>query len=158
MKNTIKIMAVFTMMIAVASCRPDIPSDIGPAYDAVSGFSGTWRLTQVELTDLQEALQETRDISPYYASDFGAVTLIGTEGTYEVEDGAGDFFIGEQGSFVFDDPTFPSNIIFYTNEGDTVTAGLSRMVREIDNTMGFNVAREHCGAPNVQYNYSFIRE
>ncbi len=42
MKNTIKIMAVFTMLIAVVSCRPEIPSDIGPAYDAVSGFSGKW--------------------------------------------------------------------------------------------------------------------
>jgi len=110
------------------------------------------------LTDLQEALLETRDISPYYASDFGAVTPSRTEGTYEVEAGAGNMFIGDQGTFTFDDPSFPSNIIFYTNAGDTVTASLSRLVREIDNNMGFNVPREHCGAPSVQYNFSFIRE
>lgn len=151
-------MAVFMILLTVVSCKPDIPTDIGPSYDAVSGFSGKWRLTQVEMSDLQEALLETRDITPFYASDFGAVTLSGTEGTYEVEAGAGDFFIGDQGTFEFDDPSFPSNIVFYTNQGDTVTASLARMVREIDNDMGFNVSREKCGAPNAQYKFSFIRE
>ncbi|QTN38600.1 DUF5004 domain-containing protein [Cryomorphaceae bacterium] len=158
MKRQFSIAALVALFIGVASCRPDIPSDIGPSYDATSGFSGKWRLSQVDMVDKQEALQETRDITPFYASDFGAVTLSGGEGTYTVEEGAGDFFIGTQGTYSFDDPSFPSNIIFYTDAGDTVTASLSRMVREIDNDMGFNVPREKCDAPSVQYNFSFTRE
>jgi len=147
------------LLIGVTACRPELTGELGPNYNPTEGFSGNWRLMKVDMVDLQEALLETRDITSYYENDFGSITLVGSESTYEVtHQGAGDFFIGESGTFSFDDPQFPSNIIFISNTGDTTSAGLSRLVREIDQEMGFNVARTKCDVPNTQYNFTFIRE
>jgi len=158
-KNKYLIGLVALLLIGVSACRPELTGELGPDYDPTAGFSGNWRLTKVDMVDLQESLLETRDITPFYESDFGSISLVGSEGTYEVTNqGAGDFFIGESGNFSFDDPDFPSNIIFISNVGDTINAGLSKLVREIDSEMGFNVGRTKCDVPNVQYNFTFIRE
>lgn len=156
MKNLI---AVIALMTVVYSCKPEY-SDIGPKYDLSKGIDGSWKISKVIITDLTLPAPDDRDISDFFLSgnplqmEFDA-----TAKTYAVADPTilGNPF-GSQGTFAFDAEDFPTAIMLYTSDQDTVNLTLENMVREIDHEMGFIFEKNDCASKYISYTYTFNRQ
>ncbi len=156
MKN---IAAALGALLLLAACQPDPFKEIGPDYSLVEGVTGQWVLSAMELTDETQPVPETQDVSAVFLQDPMSVQFNYNDGTYAVtEPGYGSDWIGNDGNFSFDNPEFPSAMSLYPTSGDSIVVELTQMVRPIDNQMGFKLHSDLCGAANLTYTYSFIRQ
>ena len=151
------------MVATIIACRPDI-KEIGEPSSHVTGIEGTWEVNRVDLVDLALDLPEEMEITEFYLDGTSAPLTISFDynaKTYEViEAGAGTSFLGTNGTWAYDDPEYPTEMIVVTNASETLNLSLTKMVRASDAEMGFELKREKCapGDHNVAYKYNFTRK
>ncbi|MBI1316465.1 hypothetical protein GC167_06350 [bacterium] len=151
--------ATLGSLLLLAACQPDPFKEIGPDYSLVEGITGTWMLSGMDLTDETQPVPETQDVGNPFLSDPMTVQFDYNAGTYQVTDpGYGSDWIGNVGSFAFNNAEFPSAMSLYPTGGDTILVELTQMVRSIDVEMGFKLRSDLCGDANLTYTYSFSRQ
>ena len=119
---------LLAIVIVVQSCRPDKVPTLKPATSTVSGFAGTWKLTQVTESDgnavANKFTYQTMDITN--AFPYNTFSLIlnmndSTPTTFSTVQGTAPKVIPiTGGNWLFDNPNYPS-VITFTNGTDTST-------------------------------------
>jgi hypothetical protein len=144
MKMNNKIFSLLLLItIAAASCKPELKGELGDPSNKVAGMSGTWKVSQFSQIDLNNPVQEERDLTEFYVVEGQEVLTIvfNQEGrTYSVTPGAGRNFFGTAGTWAFDNDAAPSTLIL-TSDAETLELPLGAMVREFDNTFSIEIPR-----------------
>jgi hypothetical protein len=144
MKMNNKIYALLLLVIVVvSSCKPDLKGELGDPSNKVAGMAGTWKVSQFSQIDLNNPVQEERDLTEFYVVEGQDVLTIEfkEEGrTYTVTPGAGRNFFGTGGTWAFDNDAAPSTLIL-TGDVETLELPLGAMVREFDNNFSIEIPR-----------------
>lgn len=149
MKTSIKhtLFASFLAVLVLAGCKPRTEGELGEPFDKIAGISGTWELTRFIQKDLNNPIQEERDLSQFYLKD-GVTPLriqfSADDRSYFVSVEAGRNYFGEGGTWGFDDDVYPSFLILTTliDEVEThLEFKLGRMVREFDPVLLIDLPR-----------------
>jgi hypothetical protein len=155
---------LFLASIAIlGACRKDPIPPIGDRQGNTAGFEGSWVVSKVVYVDSTQAVPETMEVTPFFVSQpdslYQIVFSMSTM-TYTVTNpGPGGLNqLGNAGSFWFIPTDFPEFIGFYTDQGDSLTGNLLRLVRPIDTQMGFSLAGRDCSKNIVAYQYTFARQ
>lgn len=146
------------LLIIFAGCKEDI-YEFGEPFSKIEGINGSFVLSKVlQVDERTTALDNTFDISEFFiGSEPAKLSFNGSDFSYSLSPGTAPNFLGDTlGSWKFDDNEFPTEITLGTT--DAVTLKLNRTIREIDNTLEFNVTRFCGGTPGVSYQYVFTRE
>lgn len=142
MKKNHIILTVLLIAIGFVACKKTIEGELGEPFDKVKGLSGTWELAKFEQQDLNNPIQETRDLSSFYID--GQVTPLqitfGSDRSYDVALEMGKNYFGTEGTWSFDDEDYPSFLILDTG-ADTLEYNLGAVVREFDNTLQIDYLR-----------------
>lgn len=160
MKKKHIILTVLLIAIGFIACKKTIEGELGEPFDKVKGISGTWELAKFEQQDLNNPVQETRDLSAFYID--GQVTPLqitfGSDRSYSVVLEIGKNYFGTEGSWSFDDEEYPTFLILDTGT-DTLEYELGAVVREFDNILQIDFLRA-CEDTNGNYTetvvYKFI--
>ncbi len=161
-KISVLIISVITLFSA---CRPDLKGELGTPSDKVAGLSGTWKVSKFSQVDLNNPIQEERDLTEFYVvegQDLLTLAFSSSDRTYTVTPGAGRNFFGTGGTWSFDNDQAPSKLILQ-NETEIIELPLGAMVREFDNELAIDVPR-FCedGSGNrtntVIYKFRFTRQ
>lgn len=146
------VLAVLAATLIFVSCKPETKGELGEPFDKVEGLSGTWQVTKFSQIDLNNPIQEERDLSEFFiVPGEDATTISFTKDTrqFTVVPGPGRNYFGLEGTWSFDNDDAPSflNLI---SETDSSTFTLGSMVRSFDNTLVLQLKRS-CddGAGNV---------
>lgn len=156
MKKTIAGLVVVVLAIA---CKPDPYKEIGPTYSTAEGVDGTWSITKVEVIDESSPLRLRRDLTDFY---LGATAPIGLElnvdsKTYTVQNASqGGNYFGTNGTFIFDDEDFPTQMTFIEGTDSTVV-NFTQLTRKIDPYMGLSIKRSACDKLYATYQFTFSR-
>lgn len=153
------ILACLSIVLMMA-CKPEI-KPIGEAQEAGAGVVGTWKMSGASITDITQAIPETRDVSTFYAKAANAWTFTFLEnGTYSVDvEGAGPKIFSTGGAWAFDQTPFPSAITLTPlGGGDPVELTMENMPRERDTEFGFTFTLEKCATPYISYTFNFERQ
>lgn len=162
MKYTLLILAT---VILYAGCKPEIEGELGEPFDKLKGLEGTWRITTFSQLDENNPVKEERDLSEFYIVDGEEpmrITLSAASMTYTTAPGPGKNYFGDGGTWMLDNPQYPSYITFHSAT-DTMQFNLGSIVREFDTRMTIELPR-YCddGAgnltPTVVYKFGFERE
>lgn len=160
MKRIIYCIFTLSLFLVFAGCKPD-EKEIGGGAVAGDGIYGTWEIMKVVQTDLKVPLPESRDISAFFSDPARKMQIrFNKEGsTYQVlQAGWLPKVFGTEGTWVFDQKPYPTAVIFYSMQGDTISTPLAAMPREYDVQMGLDVVRtDSCGNAFVKYEYTFKR-
>jgi hypothetical protein len=166
MKMNIKISVLIISVVTLFSaCRPDLKGELGTPSDKVAGLAGTWKVSKFSQVDLNNPIQEERDLTEFYVVDGQQILTLefnGGDRTYNVIPGAGRNFFGTGGTWSFDNNDAPSTLILQ-NATETIELPLGAMVREFDNELSIDVPR-FCedGSGNrtntVIYKFRFTRQ
>lgn len=139
--------AALLVAIVFAGCKPRTEGELGEPFDKIAGLSGTWELTRFIQKDLNNPIQEERDLSQFYLKD-GITPLriqfSGEDRSYSVSIEAGRNYFGEGGTWGFDDDVYPSFLTLTTLIDDEETQlefKLGRMVREFDPVLLIDLPR-----------------
>lgn len=162
---------LFTSLLAIivlVGCKPRTEGALGEPFDKIAGISGTWELTRFIQKDLNNPIQEERDLSQFYLKDGITplrLTFTGEDRSYDVSIEAGRNYFGESGTWGFDDDVYPSFLQLHTLIDDietTLEFKLGRMVREFDPVLLIDLPRG-CdlgtpdAVPTVVYRFEFNR-
>jgi hypothetical protein len=154
---------LFLASIALlGACKKEIPP-IGERQGNTAGFEGSWVINKVVYVDSTQAVPETMDVTPFFVNQPDSLYQVVFEMatmTYTVTNpGPGGLNqLGNNGTFAFIPTDFPESIAFYTDQGDSITGNLLRLVRPIDRDMGFSLAGRDCSKNIVAYQYNFVRQ
>ena len=148
--------------VAVIGCKPEIEGELGDPIDKRAGFIGTWELASFTQQDLNNPVQEVRDLSHLYIQE-GVTPMSLTfndDDSYEIVQELGREYFGQGGSWSFDDPSFPT-FLQLMGETDTLEYNLGRTVRPYDDQMAIEYRRS-CGEggaylETVIYTFTFNR-
>lgn len=156
----------FILIAAVLhSCKPDLKGELGTPSDKVAGMSGVWKVSRFSQVDLNNPIQEERELTEFYVvegEDVLTIEFNKDDRSYQVTPGAGRNYFGTSGTWAFDNETAPSALIL-TSESETLELPLGSMVREFDQTFEIEIPR-FCddGAGNIQatviYKFQFTRQ
>ncbi|MEZ4800209.1 MAG: DUF5004 domain-containing protein [Flavobacteriales bacterium] len=160
------ILAIATATMFVG-CKPETKGELGEPFDKLEGISGTWKISKFSQIDLNNPIQEERDLSEFFIVDGEESTSIvfSKDGqTFTVNPGPGKNYFGTTGTWAFDNNDAPS-IITLTNSETLVESEfvLGSIVRSFDNTLVMQLKRV-CddGAGNVIdlviYKFEFERQ
>lgn len=157
--------AIAFIALSLAGCKPEPEGELGTPISKVDGMDGSWKITKFSQLDLNNPINEVRDLSEFYIVDGEEqlqITFNKSDRTYSVVTGAGKNYFGEGGTWGFDDDNVPSQLYLF-GALDTLTFSLGSMVREFDNTLSLESPRV-CddGAGNVIktviYQFEFSRQ
>ena len=158
------ILPVLLLALAAAwnGCKPEIEGELGDPIDKRAGFLGTWELSSFTQQDLNNPVQETRDLSHLYIQE-GAAPLrmdFNNDDSYTIQQEIGRNYFGTGGEWAFDDPSFPTFLIL-RDQTDTLQYNLGATVRPYDNQMAIEYRRA-CGeggarVETVIYTFTFNR-
>ncbi|MEL6674431.1 MAG: DUF5004 domain-containing protein [Bacteroidota bacterium] len=145
-------------LFALLACEQTTP-EFGDTYSKVEGINGAFKLTQVIQTDERTAsFDNTLDISGFFLrSTPPELNFSSADRSFTLAPGDSPNFLGESGSWKFDDEEFPTQLIL-TSNGQDLTLELNRTIREIDNTLEFNFRRACFGKAALTYTYIFTRQ
>ncbi len=160
--NTMKIQNIIFVLIAVAtfSCSEDRPK-LGPPSSKLAGINDTWVLTGVEQLDENATRNNILDVSSVYIGSIPTEISFDSDSfTYVVIAGTSPNFMGDSGTWSFDDNNYPT-LFTITHDGITERCSLNRTVRTVDQTLEFKYSR-YCdpdlSKKTVSYNYTFTRK
>jgi hypothetical protein len=144
MKMNNKIFSLLLLIIiAATSCKPELKGELGDPSNKVAGLAGTWKVSRFSQIDLNNPVQEERELTEFYVIEGQEVLTIvfNEEGrTYTVTPGAGRNYFGTSGTWSFDNDDAPSTLIL-TGEAETLELPLGAMIREFDNTLSIEIPR-----------------
>ncbi|MFM1931007.1 MAG: hypothetical protein RL226_310 [Bacteroidota bacterium] len=163
MKTTSIVLVAFILLSAVG-CKKKIEGELGEPFDKVKGMTGTWELISFSQTDVNNPIQEKRDLSKFYIKDGVTplqLTFNGSDRSYETSISFGKNYFGEGGVWAFDDEEYPSYLMLYSDT-DTLQFNLGSIVREFDQTMSIELPRgcnlgTSSAQPTVIYTFEFTR-
>ena len=165
MKTQISILFILLGVLSLSSCKKTIEGELGEPFDKVSGMAGTWQLTTFSQTDLNNPIQEKRDLSRFYIKDGITpleITFTKAGRTYETDIEFGKNYFGTSGTWGFDNEEYPSYLLLY-GETDTLQFNLGSVVRSFDQTMSIELPRgcslnKADAVPTVVYTFEFTRQ
>lgn len=148
--------------VAVIGCKPEIEGELGDPIDKRAGFIGTWELASFTQQDLNNPVQEVRDLSHLYIQE-GTAPLrmdFNDDDSYTIQQEIGRNYFGTGGAWAFDDPSFPTFLILQ-DATDTLQYNLGATVRPYDDQMAIEYRRS-CGeggarVETVIYTFTFNR-
>lgn len=152
---------LLALPIALAiSCRPDQPTDPGPAYGAGDGIVGTWRQSGATIYDITLPVPEAQDVSAYYSRPTnGWIITFNEDGTYMVDQtGKGPNPFGANGTFAFDTVYYPTSISILPDGGTGTTMEMLNAPRATDVNFGLSFEVEKCDVPVSKYEFIFTRQ
>ncbi len=155
MKKIVYILCMATLLMA--SCKPDQETDIGEPFDKVKGLEGTWVLNSFLQKDLNNPVQEERDLSSYYLVEGIApmeLTFSAADRSYGITITEGKNFFGSGGTWAYDNDLYPSSIVF--DDGTVQNSfGMGSAVREFDNVLTIQLEKG-CSETDLNVIYKFI--
>ena len=124
------------------TCKPQPEGELGETYDKVKGMSGTWVISSFSQLDLNNPVQEERDLSEFYVVEGESLLTLtfNSDFTYSVVPGAGKNYFGTSGNWRFDNNEAPTNL-YLENTNDTLQFDLGAMVREFDTELNIELPR-----------------
>ena len=154
-----RITVFLAVLCTMAGCKERIEGELGTAFDKVAGMSGDWELTAFTQTDLNNPVQETRDLTSLYTvGATNPLTLtFEEEGSYSVELEQGKNYFGEGGNWTFDDLNYPTYLVLHTGT-DTLQFNLGAVVRPFDQTMSIEIRKGCASTETVIYSFDFNRK
>ena len=158
MKKIAYIICIATLIMA--GCKPDKKTDIGEPFDKVAGLEGTWVLNSFLQKDLNNPVQEERDLSQYYIVEGiepMELTFSAADRAYDIELTEGKNFFGSGGTWSFDNDQYPTSILFDDGTEEN-SFGMGSVVREFDNELTIQLEKG-CSETdlNVIYKFNFHR-
>ncbi|NVK28264.1 MAG: hypothetical protein HWE14_09485 [Flavobacteriia bacterium] len=160
MKALTRILALALPIALAISCRPEQPTDPGPAYGAGDGVPGTWKQSSATIYDITLPVPEAEDISGY-ATIPGNEWIISfsSDGTYTVDQaGKGENPFGTAGTFAFDTAYYPTEMMITPTGGTSKMVNMLNAPRESDTYFGLSFEVEQCGEAVARYEYTFTRQ
>lgn len=144
------------------SCQDDeFDNTLEAPFSKLEGINGSWEIRQIEHVDYANPLFDlSYDVSEVLVGDSPLVLTFNIEsGTYEVQSGSSKHQLGNSGSWSFDDPEFPTELVFQTDEGQTIQGILENTVRVVDNELifQFSVNCSDLEEPQHGFKYTFDR-
>ena len=160
MKALSKIFLLALPIALAISCRPDQPTDPGPAYGAGDGIVGTWRQSGATIYDITLPVPEAQDVSAYYSRPTnGWIITFNEDGTYMVDQtGKGPNPFGANGTFAFDTVYYPTSISILPDGGTGTTMEMLNAPRATDVNFGLSFEVEKCDVPVSKYEFIFTRQ
>ena len=149
------------LLVVASGCKKPTYSTQAEFGSSLDGLNGSWRLTKVTETDevIKVATKPSLDITSFslgggsYSLTFNKVTKQYTaSGTVQPD------FLGTSGTFAFDNPDYPSAIIFTNAAGTKFTMTLGLPVRaEYNNPLLLKWTHQLRTKKGVTYGYTFSR-
>lgn len=127
-----------------AGCKKKIEGELGTPTDKVKGLEGSWELIEFVQIDLNNPIQEERDLSEFYIQegiDPFTINFIAADQSYNVDITVGKNYFGESGTWSYDDNTYPS-FIYLDNGMESIEMQLGTMVDQYDNTLNIELKRD----------------
>jgi len=150
---------LLALTVLLAGCEENDYNDLAPPPSKIEGIQGSWTIesvAQVELTKRAGGFDIRYDVSDVVVGDDPMSIVFESENmTYSVNAGTTVHALGSGGTWAFDDPEFPTQLILRTDEGNTVTADLQRTVRPVDNVLQFEFPRECANVENPEFGYEY---
>jgi hypothetical protein len=143
MRNKFLTIALFGSALAFTGCKPEVKGELGEPFNKVKGFTGTWEISQFLQQDVNNPINEERDLSEFYLvenEDVLRLTFNESPRTYSYTAGAGRNYFGNGGTWKFDNDEFPSYLIL-EDPADTLTLDLGSIVKDTDNRMSLELPR-----------------
>lgn len=160
MKALKNIIAIALPILIMASCRPDQPTDPGPAYGAGGGVVGTWVQTGGTIYDITLPVAESRDVTSFFTKTGNNwIVTFSEDGSYTIDQtGKGPNPFGTAGTWAFDTAYYPTEMMI-TPSGETgKTFTMLNAPRENDINFGLGFEVEKCGTPVSRYEFVFTRQ
>lgn len=160
--------SVALALVLLAGCKPESKGELGEPFDKIAGISGTWELTRFIQKDLNNPIQEERDLSQFYIKEGFSplrIQFSGADRSYTVSIETGRNYFGDGGTWSFDDDIYPSFLTLTTLIDEVETPlefKLGSMVREFDPVLMIDLPRG-CdlntpdAVPTVVYRFEFNR-
>jgi len=151
-----KIIILITAFLAISSCKND-RLQLAPAASKIAGIQDDWTLNQV--IQIDEISQRELDVSQVYIGTSPMqinFKINGTDTTYSVVNGTSANYLGNSGTWKFDDINYPTKLIINHN-GNDYQLPLIRTVREGDPNLEFRYTKVCSGKNVVSYKYIFKR-
>ncbi|MFM9986223.1 MAG: DUF5004 domain-containing protein [Flavobacteriales bacterium] len=163
----INIPALALLLVAswtLFTCKPQPKGELGETFDKVKGMTGTWEINTFSQLDLNNPVQEERDLSEFYvvAGETPLTITFNSDFTYAVVPGSGKNYFGTSGAWRFDNNEAPTNL-YLENATDTLQFDLGAVVREFDSELNIELPRycedaEGNRQNTVIYKFKFNRQ
>ncbi len=131
------------LSLAIIGCKPEVKGEQGEPFNKVKGIAGTWEISQFLQEDVNNPINEERDLSEFYLvenEDIIQLTFNESPRTYSYTAGAGRNYFGNGGTWKFDNDEYPTYLIL-EDPADTLTLDLGSIIRETDNEMSLELPR-----------------
>ena len=151
-----KYIIVLILFINITACKKERPT-LEPAGSKVEGIQDDWKLFRVMQYD--EISQKELDVSSVYIGKQPMVLtfkISGTDTAYTNLPGTSVNYLGENGTWHFDNNEFPTTLTIRFDGNDHILK-LNRTVRPQDQTLEFKFSKVCHGKRVVSYNYTFKR-
>lgn len=154
-----KFLSLAILALAIVACRPEPFQEIGNPYSVITGINGTWTLGTVEVEDRSFPQWETREFTDFFQENPVELVFDASDNSYNITANSLDGlpFTSTNGTYSFDDPEYPKNLILVSSTGDTSSVELGNMVRDVDPLLLFQAMRTKCDAVYARYVYTFNR-
>ena len=141
-----KIIHFIFVGLLIISCQDDDDAPIGEPFDKAEGLSATgWVIDEAFLVDESSPNKAEFNISEFYVSTDNKLEIkFDINGEFEVTPGDGLNFFPDQGTWSFDDPFAPREIIIVDENGVQTIAPLGGPTRITDSQLKINFAKRSC--------------
>lgn len=157
-----KVILPLLLLFIVGACKKDVIPPIGEPASKLAGINATWRLTKVEQFDDKVAGDsKTFDITSFFTTGSApTIQFDSAAKTFRYNAGAAPNFLGDSGSWRFDDDNYPT--VIFAKDG---TAGRERTwvlggpTRPVDTQLKLAIRRNGCAADaSYAYLFTFTRQ
>ncbi len=152
----------FAALIAamLVSCKPEPEGELGTPFSKMEGLTATsWEIERVVIVDGADPAKTERDFSSFYLGGENKLTAkFDADGTFDVTPGDGLNFLPLSGTWQFNDPMYPTQIVL-NPEGDTQILYLESPTRIIETRLRLRFDKHECLIDDewaVVYSYGLI--
>ena len=134
---------LFLALILASGCKKKIEGELGTPYSKVTGMNGTWELSKFVQIDLNNPIQEERDLSQFYlveGTEPFSLTFDSEDRSFSAQIEAGKNFFGASGTWSFDDDNYPS-FLYIDNANELLEFEMGNVVSEFDNELQLDLNR-----------------
>lgn len=163
-KTIIPVISALILVFAIGSCKPE-QKTLGPAPSQTEGLTkSTWVLYRVDQIDVNQMLAFVEsdtllDVSDVYIDGTPVEATFTEAGDYSLTAGAGaNLFPKTSGKWGFDNPTYPSKIVFEAGTAEEAIVSLLKPVRPQDANLVLKFNKICGGKRTVSYHLWFTRK